>query len=140
MNSTELTLIIIKPDAVQSGNAGKILDRIIQEKFIIRALKQKHLTVKEMQIFYLEHKNRPFYDELTNYMSSHPSIIACLEKDDAIKRWRQVIGATNPDEAEANTIRKKFGKSKSENAVHGSDSQNSAKREISFFFSGLDLL
>ena len=139
MNEIESTLIMIKPDAMLAGYAGKIIDRIIREKFLIRSLKQQHLTCQEAQNFYAEHKDRPFYDQLTKYMSSHPIVIACIARAQAINHWREVIGATDPAEAFANTIRKEFGKSKGENAVHGSDTPESAQREISFFFSEIEL-
>ncbi len=139
MSKIESTLIMIKPDAMQAGHLGKIIDRVIQEHFSIRSLKQKHLTLHEAQSFYIEHKARPFYGALTTYMSSHPIVIACITRDQAINYWREVIGATDPAEADENTIRKRFGKSKGENAVHGSDAPESAQREISFFFSGIEL-
>ena len=132
----EQTLIIIKPEALTSGYTGKIIDRIIQEGFTIVSMKQIHLSLKHAKLFYKEHEKRPFYDELTQYMISAPVVVACLEKEDAVQSWRKVIGTTDPSQAEEGTIRKEFGRSKSENAVHGSDSITSAKREIFFFFSG----
>ena len=139
MSVQERTLIIIKPDAFTSGHTGKIIDRIIQENFNMVAMKQIQLSLHHAKLFYKEHENQPFYNALTNYMISSPVVVACLEKDNAVQNWRNVIGVTNPAEAEAGTIRKEFGKSKSENAVHGSDSIESAQREISFFFNGLEL-
>ena len=135
----EFTLIMIKPDAVKAGYSGAILDRIEKENFKIRALKKIQLTKGMAGDFYNVHKERPFYDELTTFMSSGPVLAAILERDSAISHWRNVIGATDPAEAEEESIRKQFAKSKGENAVHGSDSVANARLEASFFFSASEL-
>ncbi|MCX7632053.1 MAG: nucleoside-diphosphate kinase [Turneriella sp.] len=140
MLEKEYTLIIIKPDAVRAGHTGKILTRIEEEGFHIRALKKLWLTQKQAQEFYRVHAGRPFYDELCRFMASGPVIAAVLERENAVAHWREVIGATDPAEAKPNTIRKLYAKSKGENAVHGSDSVENAKWEASFFFSGLELV
>ena len=136
----ESTLAIVKPDAVRSGHTGKIIDRIIQSNFRVRGLKQRQLTHKDARLFYIEHKDRPFYSDLVDYMTSSEVVIACIGKKAAVAAWRDMIGATDPADAEKGTIRHDFGKSKSENAVHGSDSPESAQREIYFFFSQLELV
>jgi nucleoside-diphosphate kinase len=133
-----ITLTIIKPDAVKNGDAGAILDDILKAGFRIKALKMKHLSEKEAGMFYAVHKERPFYKSLVAYMSSGEVIPAILEKEDAVQSFRKLIGATNPEQAEEGTIRKKFGKSIESNAIHGSDSDENAALEASFFFSGLE--
>jgi nucleoside-diphosphate kinase len=130
----ERTLAIIKPDAVQNGHAGKILDRIYEEGFAVRALKLVTLTKKEAEGFYAVHRERPFFGELTDFMSSGPCIPLVLERDDAVATWREVIGATNPAEAAEGTIRKAFATSMGENAVHGSDSVENGRLESNYFF------
>ena len=135
----EYTLIMIKPDAVQAGYSGAILERIEKEAFSVRALKKIKLSKEQAGSFYNVHKERPFYDELTSFMSSGPVLAAVLERDNVITHWRNVIGATDPAEADEGTIRKQFAKSKGENAVHGSDSVENARLEAAFFFSALDL-
>ena len=129
---------MIKPDAVAAGHVGKILDRIIQEKFAICALKMYRLTVPEAKRFYAVHAKQPFFEELVEYVSSGAVILMVLQKENAVQEWRDLIGATDPKEAKENTIRRLFAKSKAENAVHGSDSKETALQEISFFFSGCE--
>ncbi|MEE4166717.1 MAG: nucleoside-diphosphate kinase [Desulfocapsaceae bacterium] len=136
----ERTFAIIKPDAFSAGNAGKIIGRIYQENFKIVGLKKLFLSKKEAEGFYYVHKERPFFDELTDFMSSGPCIVMVLEAEGAIKKWRELMGATNPAEAEQGSLRKEFGSSVGENATHGSDAAETASFEISYFFSGLELL
>jgi nucleoside-diphosphate kinase len=129
---------MIKPDAIKNGHAGAIIDRIIKEGFKIIALKQTRLTEEKAGEFYAIHKARPFYGELVEFMSSGPIIAAILEKENAVSAFRTLIGATDPAKADANTIRKLYAQSVGENAVHGSDSDDNAKIEGDFFFSGLE--
>lgn len=129
---------MIKPDAMKSGHGGAIIDRIIKEGYRIVALKLTQLSKEKAGQFYEVHKERPFYGELVAFMSSGPVIAAILEKDNAVTSFRTLIGATDPAKAEANTIRKLFAASLGENAVHGSDSDENAKIEGDFFFSGLE--
>lgn len=129
---------MIKPDAMKNGHAGAILDKIIKSGFKIVALKQTRLTNEKAGQFYEVHKERPFYGELVDFMSSGIIIAAILEKDNAVADFRTLIGATNPAQADEGTIRKMFATSVGENAVHGSDSDENAKIEGSFFFSGLE--
>jgi nucleoside-diphosphate kinase len=132
------TFTMIKPDAMSKGHAGAILDKIIKEGFRVVALKMTKLSPEKAGEFYAIHKERPFYGELVAFMSSGPIIAAILEKNDAVSGFRKLIGATDPAKAEANTIRKLFAASVGENAVHGSDSDENAEIEGSFFFSGLE--
>lgn len=136
----ERTFAIIKPDAFSAGNAGKIISRIYQESFKIVGLKKLFLSKREAEGFYHVHQDRPFFDELTDFMSSGPCIVMVLEAGGAIKKWRDLMGATNPSEAGDATLRKEFGSSVGENATHGSDAPETAAFEISYFFSGLELL
>ena len=129
---------MIKPDAMKNGHAGAIIDRIIKEGFRIIALKQTRLSEEKAGEFYAIHKARPFYGELVQFMSSGPIIAAILEKENAVAAFRTLIGATDPAKADANTIRKLYAQSVGENAVHGSDSDDNAKIEGDFFFSGLE--
>jgi nucleoside-diphosphate kinase len=129
---------MIKPDAMKNGHAGAILDKIIKGGYRIVALKQTWLSSQKAGQFYEVHKERPFYGELVNFMSSGVIIAAILEKDNAVSDFRKLIGATNPAQAEEGTIRKLFATSLSENAVHGSDSDENALIEGNFFFSGLE--
>jgi nucleoside-diphosphate kinase len=135
-----LTFAIIKPDAVGAGHTGKIIDRIIGDGFRIRALKMIHQTRKQAEGFYEVHRGKPFYDGLTEFMSSGPCVVMALEKDGAVKAWRDLMGATDPAKADAGTIRKEFGGSVGENATHGSDSDENAAIEIGYFFSKLELI
>ncbi|HIG75632.1 MAG TPA: nucleoside-diphosphate kinase [Bacteroidetes bacterium] len=130
----ERTLAIIKPDAVKGGHSGKILDRILQEGFAVRAMKLVTLTKAQAEGFYAVHAERPFFGELTEFMSSGPCIPLVLEREDAVAKWREVIGATNPAEAAEGTIRKQFATSMGENAVHGSDSAANGVKEGRYFF------
>jgi nucleoside-diphosphate kinase len=138
--SGNLTFAIIKPDAVDAGHTGKIIDRIIAGGFRIRALKMIHQTRKQAEGFYEVHRGKPFYDGLTEFMSSGPCVVMALEKEGAVKAWRDLMGATDPAKADAGTIRKEFGGSVGENATHGSDSDENAAIEISYFFSKLELI
>jgi len=135
-----LTFAIIKPDAVSAGHTGKIIDRIIAGGFGIRALKLIHQTRKQAEGFYEVHRGKPFYDGLTEFMSSGPCVVMALEKEGAVKAWRDLMGATDPAKADEGTIRKEFGGSVGENATHGSDSDENAAIEISYFFSKLELV
>lgn len=132
------TFTMIKPDAMKNGHAGSILNHIIKAGFRVVALKQTKLTVEKAGEFYAVHKERPFYSELVQFMSSGVIIAAILEKENAVADFRKVIGATDPSKAEEGTIRKLYATSMGENAVHGSDSDENAKIEGDFFFSGLE--
>ena len=129
---------MIKPDAMKNGHAGAILDKIIKEGFQVVSLKMTKLSTEKAGEFYAVHKERPFYGELVEFMSSGPIIAAILEKENAVASFRKLIGSTNPAQADEGTIRKLFATSVGENAVHGSDSDENAKIEGSFFFSGLE--
>ncbi|MFB6306873.1 MAG: nucleoside-diphosphate kinase [Flavobacteriales bacterium] len=129
-----ITLTMIKPEAVEKGYTGKILDMIIEAGFDIVAMKKTVMSKDEAKEFYKVHKDRPFYEDLTDYMSNSPIIAAVLKKDNAVEDLRGLIGATDPSEAEEGTIRSKYAASKAENAVHGSDSDENADIEASFFF------
>lgn len=132
------TFTMIKPDAVAAGNIGNILQMINNAGFNIVAMKYTKLSTEQAGQFYAVHSARPFYGELTEFMSSGPIVAAILEKDNAVEDFRKLIGATNPAEAAEGTIRKMYAKSIGENAVHGSDSDENAKIEGDFFFSGLE--
>ncbi len=132
----EKTFAIIKPDAVAAKNAGKIIDRIEAEGFEIVGMKKIHMTKKMARTFYAVHSERPFFGDLTEFMSSGPCIVMCLQKEGAIKAWRDLMGATNPAEAADNTLRKLYGESIDNNATHGSDAPETAAEELSFFFAG----
>ncbi len=129
------TFTMIKPDAVADKNTGKIIDKILENGFDIVAMKYTQLSVEDAKAFYAVHAERPFYGELVEYMSSGPIVAAILEKDNAVEDFRTLIGATNPEEAAEGTIRKLFAKSIAANAVHGSDSDENAAIEGSFYFS-----
>ena len=131
----EKTLAIIKPDSMKKKLAGKIISRIYEKGFNIVGLKMLHLKENQAKEFYKVHKERPFYNDLVKYMTSGSIIVAAMEKENAIRDWRNLMGATNPDEAAEGTIRKDFGENIEANAVHGSDSPETASSEISFFFS-----
>ena len=135
-----ITFAIIKPDAVKNRNTGKIYDRIISAGFEIKSAKLLRMTQSQAEGFYAVHKERPFFDELTGFMSSGPCMVLALQKENAVEEWRKIIGATNPEEAENGTIRKDFATNIQENAVHGSDSDENAKKEIGFFFSDSELI
>jgi nucleoside-diphosphate kinase len=129
---------MIKPDAMKNGHAGAILDRFIKEGFQVVALKMTKLSTEKAGEFYDIHRARPFFGELVEFMSSGPVIAAILEKNDAVSSFRTLIGATDPSKADEGTIRKLFATSLGENAVHGSDSDENAAIEGSFFFNGLE--
>lgn len=133
--ATNRTLTMIKPEAVENGHIGAILERINAAGFTIVAMKKTALTSKKAGEFYAVHKERPFYVELVNYMSSGPIVAAILEKENAVADFRMLIGATDPSEAAKGTIRSEFAESKAKNAVHGSDSDENAAIEGDFFFS-----
>jgi Nucleoside diphosphate kinase len=135
-----VTFGIIKPDAVRGGKQGTIIQRILDNGFNIRGMKLIHQTKKQAEGFYAVHAGKGFYEELTEFMSSGPCIVLALEKENAVKAWRDLMGATNPAEAAAGTLRKDFAVSIGENAVHGSDSDENAAIEISYFFSKLELV
>src|SRR5256885_4887694 len=135
-----LTFAIIKPDAVSAGHTGKIIDKIITGGFRIRAMKMIHQSRKQAEGFYEVHRGKPFYEGLTEFMSSGPCVVMALEKEGAVKAWRDLMGATDPAKADAGTLRKEFGGSMGENAVHGSDSEENAAAEISYFFSQIELV
>lgn len=132
------TFTMIKPDAMKAGHAGAIIDRIIKEGYRVVALKMTKLSAEKAGEFYAVHKARPFFGELVDFMSSGPIIAAILEKDNAVASFRELIGATNPAQAAEGTIRKLYAASVGENAIHGSDSDENAKIEGDFFFSGLE--
>jgi len=132
------TFTMIKPDAMADGHAGAILDQIIKAGFKIVAMKQTRLSIEKAGDFYAVHKERPFFGELTEFMSSGPIVAAILEKENAEADFRTLIGATNPANAEEGTIRKRFARSVGENAVHGSDSDENAAIEGNFFFSAFE--
>lgn len=134
------TFTMLKPDAVEAGNTGKILDMIIEAGFDIKAMKLKRLSEEDAKRFYEVHKERPFYGELVEYMSSGPIVAAILEKDNAVEDFRKLIGATDPTEAAEGTIRKKYAESKGRNAVHGSDSDENAQIESDFHFDATELV
>ena len=135
-----ITFAIIKPDAVKNRNTGKIYDRIISAGFKIKSAKLLRMTQSQAEGFYAVHKERPFFGELTEFMSSGACMVLTLQKENAVEEWRKTIGATNPEEAENGTIRKDFATNIQENAVHGSDSDENAKKEIGFFFSDSELI
>jgi nucleoside-diphosphate kinase len=135
----EKTFSIIKPDAVKAGNAGAILSRIEKAGFRIAALRMRHLATREAQGFYHVHRARPFFAELVAFMASGPCITMVLERENAILGLRDLMGATNPKDAAAGTIRKDFAASIEANAIHGSDAAETAAFEISYFFPGIDL-
>lgn len=130
------TLSIIKPDAVEKGYTGKIIDHLIREGFQIHAMQQIHLTTTQAEGFYAVHSERGFFRELVTFMTRSPVVVLVLEADNAIQKYRDVIGATDPAQAAEGTIRKLYGASKGENAMHGSDSPENAATEISYFFPG----
>ena len=129
-----LTFAMIKPDAVSTGKAGAILAHVEKNGFTVRAMRMVRLTRVEAEAFYAVHAGRPFYGELVEFMSSGPVVALALEAEGAVTAWRTAIGATDPAEAADGTIRKLFAESKGRNAVHGSDSDDNARREIAFFF------
>ena len=136
----ERTLAIIKPDAVAAGHTGPIIQRIEAEGFQIRAMRHVRLTHADAEGFYAVHRERPFFGQLVDFMSSGPAVVMALEAPEAITRWRTAMGATNPAKADTGTIRKEFGTSIERNATHGSDAPDTAAFEIGYFFAGRELL
>ncbi len=136
----EKTLSIIKPDAVERTLIGEILAQIEAGGLRIKALKMVHMSKAQAQGFYAVHKERPFFDSLTDYMSSGPVVVSILEGANAIARYREIMGATNPAEAAEGTIRKRFGQDIEKNSVHGSDASETATQEISYFFNQLEVM
>jgi nucleoside-diphosphate kinase len=136
----ERTFAIIKPDAVERKLAGNILARIEEAGFTVRAMRLHHLTKREAEGFYAVHRERPFFGGLTDFMSSGPCVLLALEAPDAIKKWRTLMGATDPAKAEPATLRKDFGSSIERNATHGSDAADTAAFELGYFFRGMELL
>jgi nucleoside-diphosphate kinase len=135
----ERTFAIIKPDAVKKGVAGRILARIEEAGFRIRGLRLTQLSKREAEGFYDVHRQRPFFGGLTDFMSSGPCIVMCLEAPEAIRRWRELMGATDPAKAADGTLRREFGASIDHNATHGSDAPDTAAFELGYFFRGLEL-
>lgn|SRR5690349_10222753 len=136
---SERTFAIIKPDAVRARHAGRILARIEEAGFAIKGLRLTHLTRAEAEGFYAVHRARPFFGSLTEFMSSGPCIVMALEAPDAIKKWRTLMGATDPAKADPGTLRKEFGASIEHNATHGSDAADTAAFELGYFFRGIEL-
>ncbi len=134
------TLAIIKPDAVASGHTGKIISRITNEGFSILGSKQIKMNLSQAEGFYEIHRGKPFFEELTQFMSSGSCIVLALEKENAVEEWRNVIGATNPEEADEGTIRRLYAKDLGQNAVHGSDSIENGQKEIAYFFAEFELI
>ncbi len=136
----EITLAIIKPNATEKKATGKIIDMILEAGFEIKAMKMLHLTKKEAEGFYEVHKDKPFFNDLTDFMSSGPIVVMALEKENAVEDYRKLIGATNPAEAAEGTVRKLFGENIERNAVHGSDSPENGIKEVGYFFSNLEFV
>ena len=134
------TFTIIKPDSVRKGNFGKIISRIESEGFRVLGVKKIELSQRQAQAFYAVHKERPFYGSLVDYMTSGPVYVAALEREGAVPELRKLMGATDPTKADAGTIRKEFGESIEQNAIHGSDSDENANIEIAFFFAESELV
>jgi len=134
------TLAIIKPDAVERKLTGKILQRIEDEGFGIRAMRRVHLSRPEAEGFYAVHRERPFFGSLTAFMSSGPAVVMVLEAPDGIKKWRTLMGATDPAKADPGTLRKEFAESIERNVTHGSDAPETAACEIGYFFAGVELV
>ena len=134
------TFGIVKPDAVSAGHTGSIIQSILDNGFKLRGLKLIHMTRQQAEGFYAVHRERPFFPGLTEFMSSGPCVVMALEKEGAVKAWRDLMGATDPAKADEGTLRKQFGGSVGENAVHGSDSDENAAIEIAYFFSQLELV
>lgn len=137
---SNLTFGIVKPDAVRGGHTGSIIQKILDDGFRIRGLKLIHMSRRQAEGFYAVHRERPFFAGLTEFMSSAPCVVMALEKEGAVKAWRDLMGATDPAKADPGTLRKEFGGSVGENAVHGSDSDENAAIEIAYFFSRLELV
>ena len=138
--ATNRTFTMLKPDSIENGNIGNIISMITEAGFAIKAMKYTQLSEEQAKAFYEVHAERPFYGELVEYMTSGPIVAAVLEKDNAVIEFRNLIGSTDPNEAEEGTIRKKYAESKGRNAVHGSDSDENAQIEANFHFSENDLV
>jgi nucleoside-diphosphate kinase len=134
------TFTILKPDTVQAGNAGLVIDRLIKEGFRIRAVKMLHLTKAQAEGFYYVHKERPFFGDLVRFMTEGPIVLMILEAEGAIEKLRKLMGATDPGKADAGTIRKQFGSNIERNAIHGSDGPETFDYEMSYFFSQLEIV
>jgi nucleoside-diphosphate kinase len=139
MKTLQRTLAIIKPDAVAKNHTGEIIATIQQNGFRIIGMKMLHLKKAQAAAFYAVHVGKPFYDSLTAFMTEGPIVVMALEKENAIADWRTLMGATNPAKADEGTIRKRFAESIERNATHGSDAEDTARFELSFFFSGYEL-
>ena len=140
MKTLQRTLAIIKPDAVKKNATGEIISMVLHHGFHIAGMKMLHITKEQAEGFYAVHAGKPFFNSLTNFMSSGPIIVLALEKPhDAIAAWRQLMGATNPAQAEEGTIRKRFAENIERNAVHGSDAEDTARFELSYFFAAYEL-
>jgi nucleoside-diphosphate kinase len=137
--AADWTLAIIKPDAMEARRAGRIIARIEEEGFSIRGMRQVQLTRAQAEGFYEVHRERPFFDELCTFMSRSPIVVMALQASGAVDKWRRVIGATDPKKAERGTIREQHGSNVGENAVHGSDADDTAAREIAYFFPGYEI-
>jgi nucleoside-diphosphate kinase len=135
----EKTFAIVKPDAVAAGHLGGILDRILKEGFRILGLRMLHLSTSQAEGFYNVHRERPFFGDLTRFMTSGPVVVMVLEREDAISTWRRVMGATDPAKADEGTLRREFGTNVEKNATHGSDAPETAAVEIAYFFSKLEM-
>jgi nucleoside-diphosphate kinase len=135
----QTTFAIIKPDAVRAGHIGKIIQRIEEAGFTIRAMRLRQLSQQDAEGFYAVHRERPFFASLTKFMSSGPVVVLALEAPDAIKKWRTLMGATDPAKADPGTLRKEFGASIENNATHGSDAPETAAFELGYFFPGIEL-
>jgi nucleoside-diphosphate kinase len=139
MKTLQRTLSIIKPDAVERGGAGDIINTLLENKFRIVGMKMLQINKAQAEGFYAVHVSRPFFESLTNFMSSGPIVVMALEKEDAIVDYRKLMGATDPSKADEGTIRKKWASSIEANAVHGSDAEDTARFEMSYFFAGYEL-
>jgi nucleoside-diphosphate kinase len=139
MKTLQRTLSIIKPDAVERGGAGDIINTLLENKFRIVGMKMLQINKAQAEGFYAVHVSRPFFESLTNFMSGGPIVVMALEKEDAIVDYRKLMGATDPAKADAGTIRKKWASSIEANAVHGSDAEDTALFELSYFFAGYEL-
>jgi nucleoside-diphosphate kinase len=135
----ERTFAMIKPDATERGIAGKIISRIEEEGFRILGMRLINMTKAQAEGFYAVHRERPFFGDLTSFMSSGPTVVLALEREEAIRHWRDVMGATNPEEAAAGSIRKEFGESIERNSTHGSDAPDTAAFELGYWFPGFEI-
>jgi len=140
VSQTERTLAIIKPDAVARNLAGEILAEIARNGFRILSMRTEHLSRREAEGFYAVHRGKPFFEGLVEFMSEGPVVVLALEREDAIRKWRDVMGATDPAKASEGTLRKRFGADIAHNCVHGSDAPETARTEIAYFFRGIELI